>query len=200
MKKFIFLALFTLITSFSFAQVKDRFRVNLDLGYTIPTNGGGGILFTIEPKWNLTDNMNVGIRWQSAAMSKGLTIDASGTTTNSSISANSSFLGTYDYYFNSGSSSFAPYVGAGLGLYVLGNMSIENSANNDASISAGSKFGGVIHGGFEAGKFRMGVEYNLIPKSDSYLTNGTMGKVSNSYIGITLGFFIGGGRWGGSAQ
>lgn len=200
MKKSIFLVAFMLVTSFSFAQVKDRFRVNLDLGYAIPSSGGGGILSTIEPKWNLADNMSVGIRWQSALMAKSLIIDASGSVSNASLSGNTSFLATYDYYFNNGSSMLAPYLGAGLGIYSVASASV-SSGSDVSSVSAGSKFGGVIRGGLEAGKFRVGVEYNLVPKSDSLNSNGlVLGNVSNSYLGISIGFFIGGGRWGGGGS
>ena len=42
------------ITSLS-AQEKDKVRVGLDLGYVFAKDGGG-ILFNLEPKYNLTDN------------------------------------------------------------------------------------------------------------------------------------------------
>ena len=36
-------------------QEEDEFRIGLDLGYVF-AQGGGGILFNIEPKYNITDN------------------------------------------------------------------------------------------------------------------------------------------------
>jgi hypothetical protein len=57
--------------------------------------------------------------------------------------------------------------------------------------------GGLLRGGFEWGKFRMGLEYNLVPKSTLQDTSGNnRGTISNSYLGIHLGFFVGGGKWG----
>jgi outer membrane protein X len=47
-----------LICAFGGYAQKGSFRVGLDLGYTIPSNGGG-VLFSIEPKYN-KDNMNGG--------------------------------------------------------------------------------------------------------------------------------------------
>ena len=48
------------ITSLS-AQEKGKVRVGLDLGYAFAT-GGGGALVSLEPKYNLTNNSNVGLR------------------------------------------------------------------------------------------------------------------------------------------
>jgi hypothetical protein len=46
-------------------------------------------------------------------------------------------------------------------------------------------------GGFEWGKFRMGLEYNLVPKSTLQDTSGNnRGTISNSYLGIHLGFLL----------
>ena len=43
----------------------------------------------------------------------------------------------------------------------------------------------------------MGLEYNLVPKSNLQDLNGaSVAKVSNSYLGIHLGFYVGGGKWG----
>ena len=53
------------------------------------------------------------------------------------------------------------------------------------------KFGGLIRAGFELGKLRLAASYNLIGKSD--LGEGV--EVKNSYLGISLGFYLGGGKW-----
>ena len=163
--------------------------------------GGGGVLFTLEPKYNLKDNLNVGIRWQSAAMAKSVIINPANDVSNADLSVNSSFLGTTDYYFNNGGSAFAPYVGAGLGVYLLGNVSSSSNGSTISSgLSLGSKFGGMIRAGFEVGKFRMGAEYNVVPASDYNIVVGTLTEsIKNSYLGISIGFFIGGGQWNSKA-
>lgn len=169
------------------AQEKNKFRVGFDFGYTMP-DGGGGILLAIEPKYNIADNMNVGIRFESAAMAKNVG------ETEASLTASGSYIGTFDYYFSSGSSSFAPFLGAGVGYSTLGNIGFDidsEEIEGDVELEVDGKFGGLIRAGFEAGKFRLAASYNLIGKSD--LGEGT--EVKNSYLGFSLGFYLGGGKW-----
>lgn len=196
MKKIVLSVIGLMSFAFASAQVEGKFRVGLDLGYTIPSSGGGGILFSLEPKYNIKDNMNVGLRIGSAAMVKNIE-STIGTTVEAEIGANSSFVGTYDYYFK-GNSSFVPYVGGGAGIYSLANLEVNSgSSTTTTEIDSNSKFGGLLRGGFEWGKFRMGLEYNLVPKSNIQNTSGTtVGTAKNSYLGIHLGFYIGGGKWG----
>ena len=180
-----------------YSQKEGGFRVGLDLGYTIPSNGGGGVLFSIEPKYNIKDNMNVGLRIGAAAMVRDIKTDEN-ENTSAKISANGSYVGTYDYYFNASGKSFVPYLGAGAGYYSIANVEINDGNNNeDVALDANGKMGGLLRGGFEWGKFRMGLEYNLVPKSTLQDINGAnKGTISNSYLGIHLGFFVGGGKWG----
>ena len=90
------------MSQLTFGQEPGKFRVGLDLGYAMP-DGGGGILASLEPKYNVADNMNIGLRIESAAMAK--TISADGVSLEASLAASISYSGTFDYYFNSGSSS-----------------------------------------------------------------------------------------------
>ena len=196
MKKIIVLAVLLMAFGTVSAQKEGGFRVGLDLGYTVPSNGGGGVLFSIEPKYNIKDNMNVGLRIGAAAMARDINTDNDNTT--AKVSANGSYVGTYDYYFNKGGSSFVPYVGGGAGYYTIANLEFDdNNGTSTDNIDASGKFGGLVRGGFEWGKFRMGLEYNLVPKSTLQDINGnSKGDVSNSYLGIHLGFYVGGGKWG----
>lgn len=179
-----------------YSQEEGKFRVGLDIGYAIPTAGGGGILAAIEAKYNLKDNMNVGLRMGIAAMVR----DIQGATTYESakVSANVSYLATYDYYFNNSGGSFVPFVGAGAGYYSFASVVIDNnSSSNDVSLDIAGKFAGMARAGFEWHKFRMGAEYNFVPTSDLQNTAGQkVGTSPNSYFGISLGFFVGGGKWG----
>lgn len=45
------------VVTASQAQEQGKFRVGLEAGYTMPS-GGGGVLFAVEPKTNIADNMN----------------------------------------------------------------------------------------------------------------------------------------------
>ncbi|OXA81581.1 hypothetical protein B0A58_01405 [Flavobacterium branchiophilum NBRC 15030 = ATCC 35035] len=200
MKKF-FIATAIMLASLANAQSQGGFRVGLDLGYALPAKGGGGFLVSIEPKYNIKDNMNIGLRFGAAAMAKNIQSTTS-TTANvdAEIGVNNSYLLTYDYYFNQSGSSFVPYIGAGAGLFQLANLEINDTNSTTTTttmLDATSKTGGLVRGGFEWGKFRMGVEYNFVPKSNIQDLKGTVvGSTDNSYLGIHLGFYIGGGKWG----
>jgi len=196
MKKLIFTAVAVFALTSGYAQREGGFRVGLDLGYTVPSNGGGGVLLSIEPKYNIKDNMNIGLRIGSAAMVRDINTDNNNTT--AKIAANGSYVGTYDYYFNGSGTSFVPYIGGGAGYFSVANLEFDdNNGSSTDMIETTGKFGGLVRGGFEWGKFRMGLEYNLVPKSNLQDVNGAnKGQVANSYLGIHLGFYVGGGKWG----
>lgn len=176
------------------AQQQGKFRVGLDAGYAIPASGGGGVLLSIEPKYNIKDNMNVGVRFGIAGMARDVQENSYNSETK--VSSNMSYLATYDYYFNNGGGAVVPYVGLGAGLYTHGNIEFHDNANRDVSFDIDAQFGGMIRGGFEWNKFRMGVEYNIVPKSDLKNISGVdLGSSPNSYLGIHIGFFVGGGKW-----
>jgi outer membrane protein X len=202
MRKIILLALLTLAVANGYSQKKGGFRVGLDFGY-VPTGGGGGGMFSIEPKYNLTDNMNVGLRLGGAGIARDIQTN-SGQSTTAKIAANGSFVGTYDYYFHKSGNSFVPYIGAGVGYYEIANIEFDDSNVNSSTTlnpDSSGQIGGLVRVGFEWGKFRMGVEYNFIPDSTLQDINGLdKGTVANSYAGIHLGFFLGGGKWGRKAQ
>jgi hypothetical protein len=195
MKKIILVASLLLVFANSYSQKEGGFRVGLDLGF-VPSRGGAGLLVSIEPKYNLKDNMNVGLRIGSAGMVRD--VNTSGTSSSAKVAINSSYVGTYDYYFNESGKTFVPYIGGGVGLYTVGNVQFDDVSNSSGiTFDATGKLGGLVRGGFEWGKFRMGMEYNLVPKSDLRDVNGNnRGTVSNTYVGIHLGFYIGGGKWG----
>ena len=195
MKKIILSVCIAFFCVSGYAQKEGGFRVGLDLG-VVPTNGGGGVLFSLEPKYNIKDNMNVGLRIGIAAIVRD--INDSGATTSAKVAANGSYVATYDYYFNGAGKSFVPYIGAGAGYYSIANVEFDDTDNSDnVMVDATGKMGGLVRGGFEWGKFRMGLEYNLVPESTLQDNNGNnQGTVANSYVGIHLGFYVGGGKWG----
>ncbi|WP_395049911.1 hypothetical protein [Flavobacterium sp.] len=197
MRKIILLVIIALAVANGYSQKKGGFRVGLDLGY-VPTGGGGGGMLSIEPKYNIKDNMNVGLRLGGAGIAKD--IQENSTATSAEISANGSLVGTYDYYFHkSGSgSSFAPYIGGGVGYYSLANVKVDDTSSSDEiSPAVTGLVGGLIRGGIEWAGFRMGLEYNFISDSDMEDLNGNFyGTAKNSYLGIHIGFFVGGGKWG----
>lgn len=82
--------------------------------------------------------------------------------------------------------------------YFLANVEIDDASTElpstyDSLVSA--EMGGLMRASCEWGKFRMGVEYNLLQDSDVESFSGEkVGEASNAYVGIHLGFFLGGGK------
>ncbi len=191
MKKFSLLAVMMVIAAFSFGQEQGLFRGNAGGGVAIPS-GGAGVMFNMEGNYNILDNMNVGIRYGTAFMVKNITSDEFEEDIEADMGGNSSILATTDYFFTT-SSSFTPFVGGGLGYYMLSNISVSDF-DSDEDVSVDGKFGFMLRGGFEVGKFRLSMEYDIVPKTevdDDFADY----EIKNSYFGITAGMFFGGGRW-----
>ena len=198
MKKISFSIL--LLASAFFAKAQDAefkpFKVDVSLGYAIPGGEGakGGVLFVIEPKYAVIPNVSVGLRLESAIMARGR-VTANGEAADVDVKAAGSYLLTGDYYFTS--TTVRPFAGLGLGIYSLASAST-NDGGNTAAVSAGSKFGEMVRAGVEISHFRVGVEYNIVPSTKYQVaTSSTTTKeysAKNGYIGIKLGFCIGGGR------
>lgn len=195
------LAIFSFITIFSLsAAAQDDlkpFKVDVSVGYAIPGGEGakGGVLFAVEPKYAVISNLSVGLRMEAAVVARFGGYDDEGNINDVSVKASGSYLLTGDYYFT-GNYSFRPFGGAGAGIFSIASAEVTSTTGE---VSGGTKFGGMLRAGIEAGHFRMGVEYNLVPKTTfaGYDENGnpTTGLTSsNSYLGIKIGVCIGGGR------
>jgi len=183
-KSIILIALITLVQT-SFAQQNKKFRLGFDvLGFSSPISGGGGISVALEPKFNLSNQLNIGLKLGVSAMAKE--VDKKSANIQSTV-----LVGlTSDYYFHK-SGSFAPFIGVGLGQYNLGTVSVDLIKETIGNpIQLGDKLGGLVRVGFEAGKFRLSGELNLLPET----TYGTS-SIKNSYSTLSLGFYVGGGKW-----
>lgn len=169
------------------AQESGKFRTDIELGYAAQS-GANGYFVAIEPKFNIADDMNIGLRIASTYFNTTITDPIYFEQTD--LDAGSLAIGgTFDYYFDDlTGSSFTPFAGAGVQYAML---------SNDYVTDGEGKIGGFVRLGFEWGKLRVGAEYNLIPSSAFVDTYGSSYayNTSNSYIGITVGIFIGGGKW-----
>lgn len=187
------------MTSFSaMAQSKTDlkpFKVDVSLGYAIPggTGAKSGVLFAIEPKYAVISNLSLGLRMEAAVIARFSGYDAEGTVNSASVKAAGSYLATGDYYF-SDNYSLRPFAGAGAGIFSLASAEFDS---DQGVISGGTKFGGMVRTGIEMKHFRLGVEYNIVPKTTftGFDSNGDEAKLTskNGYIGIKLGVCIGGG-------
>ncbi len=172
------------------------FKVDISLGYAIPGGKGakGGVLFAVEPKYAVLSSVSLGLRMEGAVVARFSGYDENGDAMDASVKASGSYLVTGDYYFTD-NYSFRPFAGGGAGIFSLASAELNS---NSGEVSSGTKFGGMIRAGFELSHFRLGLEYNLIPKTTftGYDENGeiTTGLTSkNGYIGIKVGVCIGGG-------
>ena len=172
--------------SFANAQTFKPFRADAMLGYAIPggTGSKGGVIAAFEPHYAVNDNISLGLRFE-AAITARAAIDKNGNSVSGSVKASGSYLVTGDYYFNT--SNFRPFIGLGAGMFSLAAVDVAvDSSNTSQSVAAGTKFGFTPRVGFDLGHFRMAVEYNIAGKT---------GTINNNYLGIKMGFFIGGGRF-----
>ena len=186
-------ALACLLSTTAIAQdEKERtfkpFKVDLSIGYAHPLGGGtgsrGGVLFVVEPKYALADQFALGLRLEGAAMARGVIVN--NTEFEGDVQVNGSYLLTGDYYLSN--KGFRPFLGAGAGIFTVAGAYVSAGTQvEEADILTDSKFGGMLRAGFEAGHFRLGVEYNIVGKTDFSL--------KNNYLGVKLGICIGGGRY-----
>jgi len=198
-----FLAIFILsATISSSSQGQDAgdlkpFKIDLSMGYAIPGGEGakGGVIFAVEPKYAVIPNLAIGLRMEGAIIAKFSGYDEEGNAMNTKVKAAGSYLATGDYYFTN-NYALRPFAGAGAGIFSIAGIEVNSNSEN---ISGGSKFGGMVRAGIEAGHFRLGLEYNIVPKTtfEGYDSDGnfvTGLTSSNNYIGIKIGACIGGGR------
>jgi hypothetical protein len=190
----------TLLSLTTFAQKENAgfkpFKADLSLGYAIPSGTGakGGVLFAFEPKYAVIPNVAVGLRLEGTVVARFAGYDADGQAIAASVKFSSSYLATGDYYLTN-SYNFRPFVGAGAGMFLIAGVETNQSSG---TVSTGTKFGGMLRAGMEISHFRVGLEYNLVPKTtyvgydqDGNLVSGLSSK--NSYIGIKIGAVFGGG-------
>ncbi|HEY2722522.1 MAG TPA: hypothetical protein VGI82_12395 [Chitinophagaceae bacterium] len=173
------------------------FKVDVSVGYAMPGGSGSkaGVLFAVEPKYAVISNLSIGLRMEGAVIARFNGYDAEGNLNDVSVKASGSYIVTGDYYFTD-NYHVRPFAGIGGGIYTIAGA--EANDDNSSNVSVGSKFGGMIRAGIELSHFRVGIEYNLVPKT-TFTGNDSQGNPttgltsSNSYLGIKVGVCFGGG-------
>ncbi|AQG78609.1 outer membrane beta-barrel protein [Spirosoma montaniterrae] len=194
MKRFL-TVLFLSVAFSATAQEFKPFKVNLSVGIAKPLASGvsGGVLFAVEPKYGISDNLDLGLRAEWALVARGVV--SGGNTVTGDAGAFGSYLLTGTYLF--GTNGVRPFLGVGAGLYTIASAGtitiVDGQGPEQVTLTGATKFGGMIRGGIKAGHFVVGVEYNAVPTTSNRLTNATI-ESKNTYLGIKLGFDIGGGR------
>ncbi|MBS2210350.1 outer membrane beta-barrel protein [Carboxylicivirga mesophila] len=170
------------------------FKVDVGTLYAIPgaEEMASGLGFYIEPKYNMTDNLALGLKMEWAIMGAADEYDVD-------ISALGTYQLTGDYYF--GDSKVRPFVGLGAGIYAMGSVTASNTQMSIGGVTVdagdlmvdevmpefGTKFGFAPRAGLLLGHFRLGLEYNIITGIDDVLP-------SRNYLSFKVGFEIGGGK------
>lgn len=200
MKKLLGVLIALLVMQTAYSQTEGKFRYQMDMGFAAPKDGGIGALVYVEPQVLLLDNLALGLRMGATGLAKDVTYYDIPDDYDGEIAANLSVSGTANYYFNFGEGKVAPYVGAGFGYYALSNIDIEDTDIDEYEIGdleASFAWAPMVRVGVELNKFRIGAEYNFVPSSNLQNVEGNViGKATNEYFAFTLGFFVGGGRWG----
>lgn len=200
MKKVLSMWVALLVMQTAYSQQAGKFRYQMDLGFAAPKDGGIGALVHIEPQVLVMDNLAIGLRMGATGLAKDVTYYNIPDDYDGEIAANLSVSGTANYYFNFSDSKVAPYIGAGFGYYALSNIDIEGTDIDEddvENLEASFAWAPMVRVGVELDKFRIGAEYNFVPSSNLQNIGGdVIGKATNEYFAFTLGFFVGGGRWG----
>ncbi len=203
MKKYIFIAVVLFACINLNAQEKGKLRVGGNIGATFPSGGAGLSIDLLDIRYNILDNLNAGIKFGGAYMMRDL-YQYSETSIEATMHLSSNFMLVSDYYFNKGNSIFAPFVGAGVGMFSVYDLYFDVDSDTGVDYTEvtdfpdpQSVFGGSLRAGFELGKFRMALEYYMIPQTTKFdvINLSNAGTASNSYLCLNLGFYFGGGSW-----
>jgi len=176
MKKLLLIAAFIACVFTAKSQTYRAFKVDIGLGYAIPSASGSGtkagVTFTVQPHYRVSDDLAVGLRIEGAALG----YQTGSTSDDTKVSVLVSYCATGEYYLMDG--GFRPFVGAGAGFFTQSSINIDNSTY---TVPSATKFGFFPEVGVEAGHFRLSADYNILPDKAGYLA-------------FKIGFFIGGGK------
>jgi outer membrane protein X len=198
MKKTIVIMLSMLIILATSAQEKGKIRVGLNAAMAIPQSGIG-FAGDWDIRYNISNRMNAGIMFNSSLQAKDIKYSG-GLMTQFTFNGSTGYLAHGDYYFNKPGSIFASFVGGGIGMIEVGNIQMSSFQDNEGisgfAVSAEKKTQGLLRAGFEVGHFRVVLNYHIIPRSTLYdLLDFSIGSTQNNFLGLSLGFYLGGGRW-----
>lgn len=167
------------------------------------TSWGGGL--ALEPKYNATDNLSVGLRLEAAGFvtqdvkvqgGTGGSVDVS-----QSARAVTAFAAKADWYFTT--SSVRPFVGLGLGFYRIGagSQSVSGSGSVVQTAGAYSGFGFAPQAGLNLGGFRLAATYHVLTGGDLVVATQAVGapaptevKLAKNFFAFELGGTFGGNR------
>ncbi len=148
---------------------------------------GAGL--AVEPKYNVTDNLAIGLRIEGVGLATESVV-LGGTNLSLGGRAVVAVLAKGDLYLGDG--DVRPFLGCGAGLYRQGAVS--TSALGSVS-EAYTGFGVMPQLGVNFGRFRVAASYALALKgSETVVAVGTPLAISRNYFSFEIGGTFGGGR------
>ncbi len=184
-------------------QKAKPFKVAIGGGYASPANtdfiadlGKAGLVYKIEPQYELSRNLEVGLRFEQAFILRPEALDNKPYTSKAKSIMSAAL--TANYNINTGT-AFRPYLGVGAGLYYSDKS--EQTYQTSGSpvvyypLPATVVFGGLARAGVKFGILYVEADYNLI--SDTSVTNAATKltlTAKNTYFSVKAGITIGGSR------
>ena len=179
------------------AQETSNITIRIAPGALFDTDSKNlGISLDVEPKIKVSENAVIGLKFGLILNSQKFEIseDSPFSIDEEKDNAVISFVPTYDYYLNS--NHIRPFFGIGIGYYLVSQIALANPSQGISDGEVNNQIGGLLRTGVELGKIRFELAYNLIPKADIVIPNNqVIGTVDNSYLGLSIGFTIGGKRY-----
>lgn len=177
------------------AQERNNLKLGIEAGgFPSSSSENLGLFLNVEPKLKISENTFFGLRIGIVLNAHSIdNFDLSqfgidGRSDNGGIS----LVPTLDFYLNE--NNFRPYLGFGLGPYLVTNYLdvFAYSSQNGFEVYVKNQLGLLLRGGWESDKVRLGLEYNFISKANIQIPNDQIiGTVDNSYFGLSIGFTIG---------
>ena len=146
------------------AQDRSKITLRIEPGALIATASENlSILLNVEPKIKISDHSVIGMRFGAALNAhKYNNIDPEKFFISDDDNAIMSLVPTYDYFFNQ--QQYRPYLGIGIGYYIFSYSDVfQVGAAGRLEGQVKNQVGGMLRAGFEGGKTRIGLEYNLVP-------------------------------------
>jgi outer membrane protein X len=198
------LAAFVLLAalgSTAHAEAQNYQPIRMDLALVMALNGSGdvnawGAGLAVEPKYNLTDQLALGLRLEyTGLVSESYTL--AGLDLSLSARAVLAILAKADYYFTT--SSTRPFIGLGAGYYSIGSSDVGSTG---LSAEAFGGFGVFPQFGVNFGHFRLAVGYHAIfGEAQTVVVAGIAPPtLSKNYVAFEIGGTFGGGRTTPEAQ
>lgn len=160
-----------------------------------------GIGAAVEPKYNVTDKLSVGLRFEGSAILTG-DVSVDGQDVSVGARAVTAYLAKADYYLTD--SSVRPFVGAGLGLYRIGSGSQSVDGSSGTVVQRAESFSGFgfcPQVGVNFGGFRLAATYHVITGDDQVVVTQAVGataptstSLSKNFFAVELGGTLGGNR------